>query len=680
MVISVQSKILLTVLSVVFIFALFILFYFPARQERLLLENYNAEIENFAKTVALGVKIAITEQNFEGVETAIDFVRNDDRLQYVSLIQNDTVWEANHQDFKIEKSVFKSIPEDVEVNPDAVSDEYFVIKSAPFSTPMMSGEIKLSFSTAEIIASRRQIWLTSMMASLVVFIIGLMIGYWLARNISKPVLALRDAANKVGEGDLTQSVINTSKDEIGELSVAFNKMVAELSVKASMERLRGKIADMRVQDDLTHITPIIWEEFTTLEIPFIRCGVFIIDEQHNLIKSYLSTPDGQSLGVFDLPFDAHEIAGNLVHNWQENKIYQEHWNKEEFLGWMTTMMDLGHIDDSRTYQGDIEPPESLDLHFIPFHQGMLYVGNSSPLSEYHLKLVDGLAAAFSIAYARYEDFKKLEEAKHQVENALEELKATQSQLIHSEKMASLGELTAGIAHEIQNPLNFVNNFAEVSVEIIEEMAEEMATGNIDEVKEICADLKQNLAKINHHGHRASSIVKGMLEHSRSNDHDKHPTDINALADEYLRLAYHGLRAKDKSFNADFSMNKDDNLPKIHVITQDFGRVLLNLINNAFYAVAKKTGENIKGYKPGVEISTKQVEAGVEIRIKDNGGGIPADLLDKIFQPFFTTKPTGEGTGLGLSLSYDIITKGHGGTLKVETKEGEGTEFIIVLPE
>ena len=679
-VLSVKSKILLTVLAVVLMFALFILFYFPARQERLLLDNYNEEIENFAKSVALGVKIALTEQNFEGVETAIDFVRNDDRLHHVSLVQIDTIWDANHSNFKVEKIIFKSYPDTVQVDTERQSDEHFIIKSAPITTSMLTGAILLSFSTREIIESKKQIWLTSLLASSIVFVIGLMIGYWLARNISKPVLALRDAANRVGEGDLTQSVLSQSQDEIGELSVAFNKMVAELSVKASMERLRSKIADMRVKDDVQHITPIIWEEFTTLGIPFIRCGVFIIDGSNSIIKSYLSTPDGQSLGVFDLPFDAHDLAGNIVSHWQANEVYKKHWNKDEFLMWMKKMMDLGHIQNSRTYQGDIEPPESLDLHFVPFKQGMLYVGNTEPLSDYHLQLVSGLAAAFSIAYARYEDFKNLEEANNQMEITLKELKATQSQLIQSEKMASLGELTAGIAHEIQNPLNFVNNFAEVSVDLIEEMGEEMESGNTEDVKAIAGDLKQNLEKITHHGQRASGIVKGMLEHSRSGDRQKVMTDLNELADEYLRLAYHGLRAKDNTFNADFKADLDKNLPKINVIPQDISRVFLNLINNAFYAVDKKAKDSKESYSPSVIISTRKITDGIEFRVKDNGQGIPSELLDKIFQPFFTTKPTGKGTGLGLSLSYDIVTKGHGGTLSVETEEGVGSEFIIVLPE
>jgi len=272
----------------------------------------------------------------------------------------------------------------------------------------------------------------------------------------------------------------------------------------------------------------------------------------------------------------------------------------------------------------------------------------------------------------------LQQQKEEIQETIIALKATQTQLIQSEKMASLGELTAGIAHEIQNPLNFVNNFAEVSNELIDEMAEEVKKGNFDEAKIIANDLKQNLEKINHHGKRADGIVKSMLQHSRTSSGQKELTDINVLCDEYLRLSYHGLRAKDKSFNAKFETDFDSTLEKINVIPQDIGRVILNLINNAFYAVTEKRNANLDAYEPTVSVSTRQLEDKVEIAVKDNGNGISQKVLDKIFQPFFTTKPTGQGTGLGLSLSYDIV-KSHGGELKVETKEGEGSKFTFQLP-
>lgn len=266
-----------------------------------------------------------------------------------------------------------------------------------------------------------------------------------------------------------------------------------------------------------------------------------------------------------------------------------------------------------------------------------------------------------------------------LKNLLSDLKSTQSQLIHSEKMASLGELTAGIAHEIQNPLNFVNNFSELNKELLEEMNEEIEKGNLEEVKLLAKDVIDNEQKINHHGKRADAIVKGMLQHSRSSSGVKEPADINALADEYLRLAYHGLRAKDKSFNASMKTDFDATIGNIKIIPQDIGRVILNLITNAFYAVMEKKKQIGADYEPTVTVSTRKINGKIEVRVRDNGNGIPQNVLDKIFQPFFTTKPAGQGTGLGLSMSYDIVTNGHGGELKVESTEGSGAEFIINLP-
>jgi two-component system, NtrC family, sensor kinase len=272
---------------------------------------------------------------------------------------------------------------------------------------------------------------------------------------------------------------------------------------------------------------------------------------------------------------------------------------------------------------------------------------------------------------------EIENNKKIIENTLVDLKATQTQLIQSEKMASLGELTAGIAHEIQNPLNFVNNFSEVNKELLAEMLEELKNGNIADAISIITDITDNEEKINHHGKRADAIVKGMLQHSRNNSGQKEPTDVNALADEYLRLAYHGLRAKDKSFNATMHTEFDESIGLLQIVPQEIGRVILNLITNAFYAVNEKKKQHVDGYEAIVSISTKKVGSKILISVKDNGNGIPQKALDKIFQPFFTTKPTGQGTGLGLSLSYDIV-KAHGGELIVNTTEGTGTEFAIKL--
>ena len=271
--------------------------------------------------------------------------------------------------------------------------------------------------------------------------------------------------------------------------------------------------------------------------------------------------------------------------------------------------------------------------------------------------------------------------KNELEKTLVELKATQNQLIHQEKLASLGELTAGIAHEIQNPLNFVNNFSEVNAELVDELHIAIHEGNLNEIKSIAKAIKDNEQKIMYHGKRADVIVKSMLHHSRSSSGINEPTNINDLVEEYLRLAYHGFRAKDKSFNAKVITEFDENIGKINIIPQDIGRVILNLITNAFYAVTERKkhsqSELVEDYEPTVSINTKKINAKVEIKVKDNGNGIAQKILDKIFQPFFTTKPAGQGTGLGLSLSYDII-KAHGGELKVKTKEKEGSEFIIQL--
>ncbi len=454
--------------------------------------------------------------------------------------------------------------------------------------------------------------------------------------------------------------------------------------QASLDRVRAEIASMRTTDDLETITPLIWRELTTLGIPFIRCGVFIMDERKEICHAFLSTPEGKAIAAVEMPYSSG-IIKDAIAPWRHKQVYTDHWDAKRFIEFWQEMTSMGANASQTQYQLQ-HPPDNLHRHFLPFLQGMLYAGNVAPLGEDDMSLLQSVADAFSTAYARYEDFNKLEFAKQQVENTLTDLKQAQTQLIQSEKMASLGELTAGIAHEIQNPLNFVNNFSEVSNELLDEMEAEIAKGNTEDAKAIAHDVKKNLEKILHHGKRADSIVKGMLQHSRSSSGVKEAVDINALADEYLRLAYHGLRAKDKSFNAAFKTDFDTSIGKVNVLQQDMGRVILNLLTNAFYAVTEKS----KGMKPGekyeptVTVTTKKIgdrsdNFRVEIRVSDNGNGIPKKVQDKIFQPFFTTKPTGQGTGLGLSLSYDIVTKGHGGELRVETKEGEGSTFVIVLP-
>ena len=457
--------------------------------------------------------------------------------------------------------------------------------------------------------------------------------------------------------------------------------------QASLDRVRGEIASMRSTEDLDRITPLIWNELMILGIPFIRCGVFIIDEEAELIYAHLSTADGKAISTFKIRFDSSGIGTQISTAWRAKQVTTVHWSAEEFADYTQSLVNQGTITSSDKYVTE-HPDISLDLHFLPFLQGMLYVGNIEPLTRDEIELVQALADAFSTAYARYEDFNKLESAKKQVENTLNDLKAAQTKLIQSEKMASLGELTAGIAHEIQNPLNFVNNFSEVNQEILAELkaeTEKPITERDAQLEiELISDLLDNEQKINHHGKRADAIVKGMLQHSRTGGGEKQLININALADEFMRLSYHGLRAKDKIFNAvpiaiGMVTHFDPDLPKINGIGQDLGRVLLNLFNNAFYAVNQKK-QNLGGdYKPEVTVTTLTENGQVVIKVKDNGVGMPEHIKEKIMQPFFTTKPTGEGTGLGLSLTYDMVVKGHGGKIDVNTKEGEFTEFIVSLP-
>jgi len=481
--------------------------------------------------------------------------------------------------------------------------------------------------------------------------------------------------------------------------------VREAVKQAVLDRIRADIASMRTISDLDRITPLIWNELNILGIPFIRCGVFIMDDAQQLIHTFLSTPDGKAIAAFHLPYDAPGNLGLVLSHWRDKKNYIDHWNEVDFAGIADILLKQGSIATPEQYIKTL-PQGGFYLHFLPFLQGMLYVGNINQLGQDEIELLQHVADAFSTAYARYEDFTKLEAAKQIVDKTLVDLKQAQQQLVQSEKMASLGELTAGIAHEIQNPLNFVNNFSEVNAELIDEIKQALQQGNSAEVLQLAEDIKKNLEKINFHGKRADGIVKSMLQHSRSSDqagkHKKEPTDINVLADEYLRLAYHGLRAKDNAFNATLKTDFDESIGLIEVVGQDIGRAILNLITNAFYAIHekdKRMKQEGEPYSPLVSVTTKRTGKTIEIRVEDNGPGIPQHVLDKIFQPFFTTKPTGQGTGLGLSLAYDII-KAHQGELKVVTKEarlndravsdgndtvgqavgrGEGSEFIIQLP-
>lgn len=461
----------------------------------------------------------------------------------------------------------------------------------------------------------------------------------------------------------------------------------EVLLQASLNRLRAQIASMRTAPDLQEIIPLIWHELNILGIPFIRCGVFIMDEDQQQVRTFLSAANGQAIAALNFPYGTPGLPQHALDHWRVQSIHREHWTAADFTDFWATIANTHSWLNEPQHQQQ-HPPEQLYLHFLPFLQGMLYVGNTEPLGDADMQLLQSVAETFSTAYARYEDFNRLEIAKDQIEHTLTDLKQAQAQLIQAEKMASLGELTAGIAHEIQNPLNFVINFSEITNELIDEMNLQQSSGNHNEVALLFHDMQQNLQKIHLHGKRADAIVKGMLEHSRSGTGERRPTDLNALIEEYIRLCYHGSKAKDKLFDLSIHTDFDTGLGEVNIIPQDIGKVIFNVLTNAFYSVHAKASAaartlyaeaSAKAYVPVVAITTRRVGDTVEILISDNGNGIPAPLLDKIFQPFFTTKPTGQGTGLGLSLSYDIITRGNGGNISVNSVPGEGAEFLVVLP-
>jgi signal transduction histidine kinase len=465
----------------------------------------------------------------------------------------------------------------------------------------------------------------------------------------------------------------------------------ESKIETALERVRARALAMQEPEELREVAQVLRQEMGLLGVEELETSsIYINDEEVQKAECWFAIKDvrekekGMVTDHFALDLNETWVGREMLKFYESSEdkvsIIMKGEARKEWIAYCEA-----HSKAFKGYYGEVIPERT--YHLYKFSHGAIGAATPGDLSDESWKLLQRAASVFSLAYSRFKDLtqarldlQRLKAEKKRAEDALKELQLTQQQLVHAEKMASLGELTAGIAHEIQNPLNFVNNFSDVSRELLEEMIDELKKGDVEEADAIAKDIVQNLEKIVHHGKRADSIVKGMLQHSRSGDGKKDPTDLNALADEYLRLAYHGLRARDKSFNATMETDFDPKLPKVNVIPQDIGRVLLNLITNAFHAVSDRKQKEQERFEPTVWVSTRKTDKGVEISVRDNGGGIPDNIKDKIFQPFFTTKPTGEGTGLGLSMSYDIVTKGHGGQLQMVSDIGEGTEFLIILPK
>ncbi|MDZ4070476.1 MAG: ATP-binding protein [Sediminibacterium sp.] len=462
----------------------------------------------------------------------------------------------------------------------------------------------------------------------------------------------------------------------------------ESKIEAALEKVRSRTLAMQHSDELAETAAEVFHQLISLGIEPSRLYIGIVNDVTKDMEMWATDEDGTGVGK--------KFTFNAADNASVKKLY-DGWVAQ--LKSVTVDMQGAELENYISYLQTLQIPLSHALtqkrriqSVAYFDKGFIGMALPDGQSEANIHLLERFAAVFNLTFTRFNDLKiaeahalqaeqdliAIKEAKQKAEAALMELKATQNQLIQAEKMASLGELTAGIAHEIQNPLNFVNNFSEVSQELIDEMNAEMANGNYQDAEQLAIDVKENLNKIHHHGKRADAIVKGMLQHSRTSSGKKEPTDINALCDEYLRLAYHGLRAKDKSFNAKFETKLDPQVGVLDIVPQDIGRVLLNLINNAFYATDERKKKRENSYEPMVIVETKKFKDSISIAVTDNGAGMPDGIKEKIFQPFFTTKPTGKGTGLGLSLSYDIV-KAHGGNFSVESRQGEFTRFTILIP-
>ena len=481
----------------------------------------------------------------------------------------------------------------------------------------------------------------------------------------------------------------TLEKQVAERTAELVHKNRDLEIEGALERVRAKTMAMHKSEEVLETANVLYQELKKLGFQFGGIIIIIMDEANGDMEHWFSGFDQEKYPqCYRVPYFKHPFYEAQLNGWRNGETYKV----IEIGGELKKSYDqnmFSHTDYKYFPEQEkqwMQAAESVVFSFAYIKHGALMWG-PTPMSEDDALILQRFAKVFEQTYTRFLDLQKAEAQaeqakldliliqteKKRAEDALTELRSTQTQLIQSEKLASLGELTAGIAHEIQNPLNFVNNFSEMSVELAQELKDEVKKQEKDWelIEDLAEDLAQNQQKINLHGKRASSIVSGMLEHSRASTGERVLTDINKLADEYLRLSYHGIRAKDSNFNSDYKTDFDENLPKIKVIPQDMGRVILNLINNAFWAV--KTVE-----KPLVTVKTEQSGNQLVIKITDNGTGMTEATKAKIFQPFFTTKPTGEGTGLGLSLTYDIVTKGHGGTIEVESVEGVGTEFTIYL--
>ena len=442
---------------------------------------------------------------------------------------------------------------------------------------------------------------------------------------------------------------------------------ANLAVrKAALSRIQAEVASMRTSEDLTYVTPSIWKELKELGVPFSRCGVFIFDDPSESIKIFLTDPSGAGLAEFSMPAKDALFSIKALENWRNTEVYVETWDKKKFADWVNRIEESGIIENKESYLQAPEVPEKLTLHFVPFGQGSLYIGSAESLDDNYIGIVQEVAAVFHVAYSRYEDFRAKEEARRLAEEALVNLRAVQERLVHSEKMASLGQMAAGIAYEIKTPISFINNFADLTNELAEEIGETMlahreayaATGDLID------QLSGNTKAIIRHGKMASQIVSNMQEHAViDKSSEKTMVGVNDLISETAKMAESSLFATSHDLEINVNLDLDSNLGEARCTRKDIQKVILSILSNAYHAVQAKSRNADSSFNPSIKISSAEIPTGIEISIEDNGMGVAEDIEAKIFDPFFTTKPMGKGSGLGLSLSYEIITLGHQGELE-----------------
>lgn len=459
---------------------------------------------------------------------------------------------------------------------------------------------------------------------------------------------------------------------------------ANLAVrKAALSRIQAEVASMRSSVDLTYVTPSIWKELKVLEVPFIRCGVFIFDAPSASVKIFLTDPSGVGQAEFSLPIEDAQFSIGAFENWRNAEVYSETWDQKKFISWVERLEKKGIIEDKQKYLRATEIPDKLTLHFVPFGQGSLYVGSAEFLSEDHINLVQEVANVFHIAYSRYEDFRAKEEARQQAEQALADLKAVQERLVHSEKMASLGQMAAGIAYEIKTPISFINNFADLTNELAEEVRQKVLVHRqiYAETGDLIDQLAGNTKAIIRHGKMASQIVSNMEEHAAIDKGAvKTAVLVKEFIDETVKIAQSSLFATSTELDVEVLLDLEPELGSMNLIRKDIRRVVLSLLSNAYHAVQMESKKSEPSYVPRIKVRSVKIPTGIEISIEDNGVGISEEIEAKIFDPFFTTKPMGKGSGLGLSLSYELVKLGHQGELVyVLPEKGVGARFVLRLP-